>query len=111
MRQYHGMHVVTVLSGAITIVDRECNTRTYGPGPGESLGGEGPHLASNHDGDPAHMAVTYVLDPGWSTASGTVFLPPPAGCTNPLMPPTAPIRLVGHLLHVGRSPRQDRDRR
>ena len=80
--QHHGTHVVTVLSGAITIVDGECNTRTYGPGE-SYVGGEGPHLARNSHPDQAHMVVTYVLDPGWSAANGTVAVPPPVGCTAP----------------------------
>lgn len=58
---HDGVHVVTVLSGTLTVDDGEVGLRTYGPGE-TYLGGRQPHEARNDGDEPVHMVVTYVLD-------------------------------------------------
>ena len=41
--RHPGLHLVTVVSGTLTVYDGDCTAATYGPGQ-EYLGGEEPHL-------------------------------------------------------------------
>ena len=76
--QHPGIHAVTVLSGALTVYDGQCQSQTYEPGR-PYVGGQQAHLVRNQGDTPATMAVTYVSPskPG----APTQHLPPPAGCT------------------------------
>lgn len=58
---HDGVHVVTVLSGTLTVDDGDLGHRAYGPGE-TYLGGRQPHQTRNDGDEPVHMVVTYVLD-------------------------------------------------
>ena len=59
--QHQGVHVVTVLSGVLTVEDGVSGVQTFGAGD-TYVGGRDAHVARN-DGDvPVRMVVTYVLD-------------------------------------------------
>lgn len=58
---HDGVHVVTVLSGTLTVDDGEVGLRAYGPGE-TYLGGRQRHEARNDGDEPVHMVITYVLD-------------------------------------------------
>jgi quercetin dioxygenase-like cupin family protein len=74
-----GVHLVTVLSGTLTVYDAECQARIYGPGQ-PYVGGEELHLARNETDAPVEMAVTYVTRAGAPRHSLRVAQPAPPGC-------------------------------
>jgi quercetin dioxygenase-like cupin family protein len=74
---HSGIHAVAVLSGTLTVYDKDCVARTYEPGR-PYVGGQELHLVRNETDAPVVMAVTY-LNP--STGSEpTRHLPAPNGC-------------------------------
>lgn len=73
---HSGVHSVVVLSGILTIYDKYCQAREFGPGD-VYLGGNEPHLARNEREEPAHLAVTSVYTDGGDPGRPT---PPPANC-------------------------------
>lgn len=74
-----GLHMVTVVSGTLTVYDRNCTAATYAPGQ-SYLGGEQPHLARNETEAALDMAVTYLVRPGQSLEGFRVHEAPPALC-------------------------------
>lgn len=72
-----GVHAVAVLSGALTVYDRDCRRQTFVPGR-PYVGGQQPHLVRNEDDAPVTMIVTY-LNPSAPTNS-TEHVAGPAGC-------------------------------
>ena len=74
-----GLHAVVVLDGTLTIVDGECQRRTFGPGE-SYVGGREAHLAINQFGSPVDMAVTYMFPAGVSHTDFHVPATAPAGC-------------------------------
>ena len=74
-----GLHLVTVVSGTLTVYDRHCTAATYGPGQ-KHVGGEEPHLARNETEVTLEMAVTYLPRPGHTLAGFRVDEPSPPTC-------------------------------
>ena len=77
--RHPGMHLVTVVSGTLTVYDRDCTATTYAPGQ-SYLGGDEPHLARNETEAALDMAVTYLVRPGQSLEGFRVHEVPPALC-------------------------------
>ena len=74
-----GLHAVVVLSGTLTIVDGECQRRTYGAGD-SYVGGQDVHVAVNETAAPLEMAVTYMFPAGVSHTGFHVPVAVPSGC-------------------------------
>ena len=77
--RHPGLHLVTVVSGTLTVYDRDCTATTYGPDQ-EYVGGEEPHLARNETEVTLEMAVTYRPRPGHTLAGFRVDEPSPPTC-------------------------------
>ena len=78
--RHPGLHLVTVVSGTLTVYDRECTAATYGAGQ-EYVGGEEPHLARNESEVTLEMAVTYLPRPGHTLEGFRVDVPLPPMCS------------------------------
>jgi len=76
--RHSGLHVVTVITGVLTVYDDECSTHTFGPGE-TYIGGHEPHLARNDGPDETRMVITWISDTG-DSKEHTVRTPMPAGC-------------------------------
>lgn len=76
--RHPGLHVVTVLTGVLTVYDGECIAHTYGPGE-TYIGGHEPHLARNEGTDETRMVITSVSDTGGMNPQ-TIPAPLPDGC-------------------------------
>ena len=74
-----GLHLVTVVSGTLTVYSEDCTAATFGPGQ-EYVGGEEPHLARNENEVTLEMAVTYLPRPGHTLEGVRIDEPPPALC-------------------------------
>lgn len=74
-----GVHVVAVLSGALTVYDESCQARTYGAGE-TYVGGTSAHLARNEDHAPVEMVVTYLSAAGTTLDQFTVPRHAPLNC-------------------------------
>ena len=82
---YHpGPHLVSVVSGPVTVYEADCTTTTYATGagffdPGESQPAQRQHVhvARNDGGAPAVLLVTDIRAPGDPLR---VDVPPPATC-------------------------------
>jgi quercetin dioxygenase-like cupin family protein len=77
--RHPGLHLVTVVSGTLTVYDRNCTAATYAPGQ-SYLGGDEPHLARNETEAALDMAVTYLVRPGQSLEGFRVHEAPPVLC-------------------------------
>ena len=77
--RHPGLHLVTVVSGTLTVYVRDCTTATYAPGQ-SYLGGGEPHLARNETEATLEMAVTYLPRAGQSLDGFRVDEAPPALC-------------------------------
>ncbi len=77
--RHRGLHLVTVVSGTLTVYDRDCTAATYGAGQ-EYVGGEEPHLAPNETEMNLEMAVTYLPRPAHTMEGFRIDEPPPALC-------------------------------
>lgn len=73
-----GIHAVAVISGTLTVYDRNCQAQTFGPGQ-PYIGGQELHVARNETTAPLEMMVTYVSPSASQTP--TQHLPAPAGCS------------------------------
>ena len=62
-----GLHLVTVISGTLTVYGPDCQPRRYGPGQ-LYIGGDSLHLARNEGEVPVEMGVTYLTTAGQSMA-------------------------------------------
>jgi quercetin dioxygenase-like cupin family protein len=74
-----GLHLVSILSGKLTVYGPDCQPQTFGPGQ-PYLGGDRPHVARNETDAPLEMAVTYVARPGQSTQHFRTAATAPADC-------------------------------
>ena len=74
-----GLHAVVVVSGTLTIVDGDCQRRTFGPGD-SYVGGRDVHVALNETASPLEMAVTYLFPAGVSHTGFHVPAAVPPGC-------------------------------
>lgn len=61
--RHTGIHAVAVLSGTLTIYDRQCNAQLVVPGR-PYVGGQELHLARNETSVPVEMVVTYLSPAG-----------------------------------------------
>jgi quercetin dioxygenase-like cupin family protein len=77
--RHPGLHLVSVVSGTLTVYDRDCTAATYAPGQ-SYLGGDEPHLARNDTEATLDMAVTYLPRAGHSLDGFRVEEAPPALC-------------------------------
>ena len=77
--RHPGLHLVTVVSGTLTVYDQDCTPATYGAGQ-EYVGGEEPHLARNETEATLEMAVTYLPRPGHTLEGFRVDEPSPPTC-------------------------------
>ena len=77
--RHPGLHLVTVMSGTLTVYGRDCMATTYGAGQ-EYVGGEEPHLARNETEVTLEMAVTYLPRPGHTLEGFRVDEPSPPTC-------------------------------
>ena len=80
--RHPGLHLVTVVSGTLTVYSEDCRAATYGAG-NEYVGGEEPHLARNETEVTLEMAVTYLPRPGHTLEGFRIDEPPPALCPVP----------------------------
>ena len=78
--RHPGLHLVTVVSGTLTVYDGDCTPTTYGAGQ-EYVGGEEPHLARNETEVTLEMAVTYLPRPGHTLQGFRVDEPSPPMCS------------------------------
>ena len=74
-----GLHLVTVLSGTLTVYGPDCQPQIFGPGT-VYAGGDRLHLARNEADAPLEMVVTYVSGPGQSMAHFRLDGVAPPGC-------------------------------
>jgi len=74
-----GLHLVSVISGTLTVYGPDCRPRSYGPGQ-PYIGGDTVHLARNEGGVPVEMGVTYLTTAGQSRADFRVAHPAPTTC-------------------------------
>ena len=74
-----GLHLVSVVSGTLTVYGPDCQARSYGPGE-PYIGGDRVHLARNEGEVPVEMGVTYLSKPGQSMAHFRVPQPAPTTC-------------------------------
>ena len=77
--RHPGLHLVTVMSGTLTVYDGECTATTYGAGQ-EYVGGEEPHLARNETEVTLEMTVTYLPRPGHTLEGFRLDEPSPPTC-------------------------------
>lgn len=75
---HRGLHAVAVLSGTLTMYDRQCRPERYVPGK-PYVGGQELHLARNETAEPVVMVVTYVNATG-PAAADDVRPGAPPGC-------------------------------
>ena len=76
------VHVVTVLSGILTIYEGDCRARTYGPGD-SYIGGQDAHMARNETSEPVRMTVTQLMSPATSGHPRTLLVEAPPGGPSP----------------------------
>lgn len=74
-----GVHLVSILSGTLTVYAADCQPQTFGPGQ-PYIGGEEVHVARNETDAPVEMAVTYVTRPGQAMEHFRLDAPAPANC-------------------------------
>jgi quercetin dioxygenase-like cupin family protein len=74
-----GLHLVSVISGTLTVYGPDCQPRSYGPGE-PYIGGDSLHLARNEGEVPVEMGVTYLSAPGQSMAGFRQPHQTPATC-------------------------------
>lgn len=77
--RHPGVHLVTVVSGTLTVYREDGTAETFGPGQ-EYVGGEALHLARNETEVTLEMAVTYLPWPGHTLEGFGIEEPPPALC-------------------------------
>lgn len=77
--RHPGLHLVTVMSGTLTVYERDCTAATYGAGQ-EYVGGEEPHLARNETEVTLEMTVTYLPRSGHTLEGFRVNEPSPPTC-------------------------------
>ena len=75
-----GLHLVSIRSGTLTIVEADCQPKTFGSGQ-FYVGGERLHDARNDSDAPLEMAVTYITQPGQSMQHFRIDGAAPADCT------------------------------
>lgn len=74
-----GLHLVSILSGTLTVLEADCRPQTFGPGQ-FYVGGERLHDARNETDAPLDMAVTYITRPGQSMQHFRIDGAAPADC-------------------------------
>ena len=74
-----GLHLVSVVSGTLTVYGPDCQVQRYGPGE-PYIGGGSVHLARNEGEVSVEMGVTYLSTPGQSIAHFRVPHQAPATC-------------------------------
>ncbi len=75
-----GLHLVSVVSGTLTVYGPDCQARSYGPGE-PYIGGDRVHLARNEGEVPVEMGVIYLTTPGQSIAGFRLSHQAPATCS------------------------------
>lgn len=74
-----GLHLVSILSGTLTVYGADCQPHTFGPGQ-PYMGGDELHVARNETDAPLEMAVTYVVRPGQAMQHFRIDAVAPANC-------------------------------
>lgn len=74
-----GVHTVIVMSGALTVYDRSCRPRSFGPDD-PYIGGMENHLARNDTDAPVEMMVVYTSAGGVTVDVDTRAEQPPDRC-------------------------------
>ncbi len=74
-----GVHTVIVMSGALTVYDRSCRPRSFGP-EDPYIGGLENHLARNESDAPVEMMVVYTRAGGVNAGVDTRAEHPPDRC-------------------------------
>ncbi len=74
-----GLHLVSVVSGTLTVYGPDCQAVHYGPGQ-PYVGGDALHLARNEGDVPVQMGVTWLTKPGQAMADFRTARAAPSGC-------------------------------
>lgn len=74
-----GVHTVIVMSGSLTVYDRSCRPRSFGP-QDPYIGGLENHLARNESDAPVEMMVVYTRAGGIGVDVDTRAEQPPDRC-------------------------------
>lgn len=76
--RHSGIHAVAVLSGTLTLYDRQCHAQLVVPGR-PYVGGQELHLARNETSSPVEMVVTYLSPAGSANSTLHAASPCPNG--------------------------------